>query len=112
MEVPGSALIPPTPLGRQDGEEATSGVIRSHLDRDSLVVKVLDCGNHVRSSSPIPLKIRCLGERCMLNLSRAQTSSRWCGVVVRKRGCHGGERGCHLTTAQNYEIRRQKPSGS
>ncbi|GFW91569.1 hypothetical protein TNCV_4499891 [Trichonephila clavipes] len=25
-------------------------------------------------------------ERCTLNLSRAQTSSRWCGVVVRKGG--------------------------
>ncbi|GFV44666.1 uncharacterized protein TNCV_212201 [Trichonephila clavipes] len=36
----------------------------------------------VTSSSPVPLKTR--WERCTLNLSRAQTSSRWCGVVVRR----------------------------
>ncbi|GFW30599.1 hypothetical protein TNCV_455371 [Trichonephila clavipes] len=36
------------------------------------------------SSSPVPLKTRREGERCMLNLSRARTSSRWCGVVVRR----------------------------
>ncbi|GFX94494.1 uncharacterized protein TNCV_4295341 [Trichonephila clavipes] len=24
------------------------------------------------------------GQRCMLNLSRAETSSRWCGVVIRR----------------------------
>ncbi|GFW34089.1 uncharacterized protein TNCV_287731 [Trichonephila clavipes] len=38
----------------------------------------------VTSSSPIPLKTRRVGERCTLNLSRAQTTSRWCGVVVRR----------------------------
>ncbi|GFV67453.1 hypothetical protein TNCV_4621341 [Trichonephila clavipes] len=30
------------------------------------------------SSSPVPLKIHRVGKRCTLNLSRAQTSSRWC----------------------------------
>ncbi|GFV56432.1 hypothetical protein TNCV_1709821 [Trichonephila clavipes] len=35
------------------------------------------------SSSPVPLKTRRLGMRCTLNLSRAQPSSRWCGVVVK-----------------------------
>ncbi|GFX02727.1 hypothetical protein TNCV_2011711 [Trichonephila clavipes] len=30
----------------------------------------------VTGSSPVPLKIRCVGQRCTLNLSRAQTSSR------------------------------------
>ncbi|GFT07160.1 uncharacterized protein TNCV_1416501 [Trichonephila clavipes] len=40
----------------------------------------------VTSSSPVPLKIRHVGERCTLNLSRAQASSRWCGVVVRRGG--------------------------
>ncbi|GFW64642.1 uncharacterized protein TNCV_700481 [Trichonephila clavipes] len=44
---------------------------------------------HVTSSSPIPLKTHRLGQRCTLNLSRADTSSRWCGVVVR-RGLGGG----------------------
>ncbi|GFV81570.1 hypothetical protein TNCV_52941 [Trichonephila clavipes] len=30
------------------------------------------------SSSPEPLKTRRVGQRCTLNLSRAETSSRWC----------------------------------
>ncbi|GFW12071.1 hypothetical protein TNCV_4531361 [Trichonephila clavipes] len=43
--------------------------------RGSLVVKVSDHGRHAMSSSPLPLKTRLVGERCTLNLSRAQTSS-------------------------------------
>ncbi|GFV64889.1 hypothetical protein TNCV_197011, partial [Trichonephila clavipes] len=31
----------------------------------------------IPSSNPVPLKTRRLGQRCMLNLSRAETSSRW-----------------------------------
>ncbi|GFU85319.1 uncharacterized protein TNCV_2386241 [Trichonephila clavipes] len=50
----------------------------------SLMVKVSDRGCLVTSSSPVPLKTHRVGERCTLNLSRAQTSSRWCGVVVRR----------------------------
>ncbi|GFV88572.1 uncharacterized protein TNCV_1243821 [Trichonephila clavipes] len=46
----------------------------------SPVVKVSDHGRHVMSSSPVPLKTRRVGQRCTLNLSRAQTFSRWCGV--------------------------------
>ncbi|GFV77411.1 uncharacterized protein TNCV_1069401 [Trichonephila clavipes] len=38
----------------------------------------------VTSLSPVPLKTRLAGQRCTLNLSRAETSSRWCGVVVRR----------------------------
>ncbi|GFS95205.1 hypothetical protein TNCV_2705431 [Trichonephila clavipes] len=34
----------------------------------------------VTSSSPVPLKIRRVGERCTLNLSRAQTFTRWSGA--------------------------------
>ncbi|GFW01272.1 hypothetical protein TNCV_5029281 [Trichonephila clavipes] len=41
----------------------------------SPVVKVPDHGRHVMSSNPVPLKIRHVGQRCMLNLSRAETSS-------------------------------------
>ncbi|GFU84726.1 hypothetical protein TNCV_2126671 [Trichonephila clavipes] len=52
--------------------------------RSSLVVRVSDRSWLVTSSSPVPLKTRRVGERCQLNLSRAQTSSRWCGVVVRR----------------------------
>ncbi|GFS94811.1 histone-lysine N-methyltransferase SETMAR [Trichonephila clavipes] len=33
----------------------------------------------VTSSSPVPLKTRRVGQRCTLNLSRAETFSRWCG---------------------------------
>ncbi|GFV95143.1 hypothetical protein TNCV_1292611 [Trichonephila clavipes] len=55
--------------------------------RDSQVVKVSDRGRLVTSSSPVPLNIRRVRERCVLNLSRAQTSSRWCGVVVRRGRC-------------------------
>ncbi|GFW60584.1 uncharacterized protein TNCV_569301 [Trichonephila clavipes] len=44
----------------------------------------------VTSSSPIPLKTRRVGQRCTLNLSRAETSSRWCGVVVRRGGASSG----------------------
>ncbi|GFY19421.1 probable RNA-directed DNA polymerase from transposon X-element [Trichonephila clavipes] len=40
----------------------------------------------VTSSSPVPLKTRRVGQRCTLNLSRVETSSRWCGVVVRRGG--------------------------
>ncbi|GFU49527.1 hypothetical protein TNCV_1590721 [Trichonephila clavipes] len=47
--------------------------------RGSQVVKVSDHGWRVMSSSPVPLKTSRVGERCTLNLSRAQASSRWCG---------------------------------
>ncbi|GFT63881.1 uncharacterized protein TNCV_4954181 [Trichonephila clavipes] len=36
------------------------------------------------SSSRVHLRIRRVGERFTLNLSRVQTSPRWCGVVVRR----------------------------
>ncbi|GFV61729.1 uncharacterized protein TNCV_188871 [Trichonephila clavipes] len=44
----------------------------------------------VTSSSPVPLKTRRVGQQCTLNMSRAQTSSRWCGVVVRRGGASSG----------------------
>ncbi|GFV94357.1 uncharacterized protein TNCV_2268111 [Trichonephila clavipes] len=44
----------------------------------------------VTSSSPIPLKTRRVGQRCTLNLSRAETFSRCCGVVVRIGGASSG----------------------
>ncbi|GFW80414.1 uncharacterized protein TNCV_2945461 [Trichonephila clavipes] len=52
----------------------------------SLVVKVSDRAWCVMSSSRVPLKTRRVGERCTLNLSRAQISFRWCGVLVRRGG--------------------------
>ncbi|GFV43761.1 hypothetical protein TNCV_4990461 [Trichonephila clavipes] len=45
------------------------------------MVKVSEHGRHVMSSSPVPLKTHRIGQRCTLNLSRAETSSRWCGVI-------------------------------
>ncbi|GFU64067.1 hypothetical protein TNCV_1303071 [Trichonephila clavipes] len=51
----------------------------------SPVVKVLEHGRHVMSSSQLPLKTHSVGQRCTLNLSRAKTSSRWCGVEDRER---------------------------
>ncbi|GFU64732.1 hypothetical protein TNCV_876551 [Trichonephila clavipes] len=38
----------------------------------------------ITSSSPVPLKTRRVWERYTLNLPRAQTSSRWCGKIVRR----------------------------
>ncbi|GFV81557.1 uncharacterized protein TNCV_52811 [Trichonephila clavipes] len=42
------------------------------------------------SSSPVPLKTHSVGQRCTLNLSRAETSSRWWGVVVRRGDASSG----------------------
>ncbi|GFV85076.1 hypothetical protein TNCV_3320141 [Trichonephila clavipes] len=57
-----------------------------HSGYGSLEVQVSDGGWLVTSSSLVPRKTRRVGERCTLNLSRAQTSSRWCGVVFRRGG--------------------------
>ncbi|GFV50719.1 hypothetical protein TNCV_2213801 [Trichonephila clavipes] len=54
----------------------------------------------------------CRGGRRTLNVSRAQTSSRWCGGVVRRGRCQLRCRPRHLTMVQNYEVCRQKPSCS
>ncbi|GFV23978.1 hypothetical protein TNCV_758551, partial [Trichonephila clavipes] len=44
-----------------------------------------------------------VGQRCTLNLSRAETSSCWCGVVVRERGRQFQCRpAAALTMVQNY----------
>ncbi|GFU59671.1 uncharacterized protein TNCV_3186391 [Trichonephila clavipes] len=56
----------------------------------SPVVNVSDHGRHVMSSSLVPLKTRRVGKRCTLNQSRAETSSHWCGVVVRRGGASSG----------------------
>ncbi|GFY02881.1 uncharacterized protein TNCV_3507611 [Trichonephila clavipes] len=66
----------------------------------------------VTNSSPVRLKTHRVGERYTLNLSRAQTSSRWFGVVVRRGGCQLRCHPRHLTMVHNYVVRRQKPSCS
>ncbi|GFY23259.1 uncharacterized protein TNCV_3939551 [Trichonephila clavipes] len=58
--------------------------------RGSRVVKVSDRGWFVPSSSPVPLKTRRVGQRCTLIPSRVHTSSRWCGVAVRRGGASSG----------------------
>ncbi|GFY31382.1 uncharacterized protein TNCV_4989411 [Trichonephila clavipes] len=78
----------------------------------SPVVKVSDHGRHVMSSNPVPLKTRRVEERCTLNLSRAQTSFRYCGVVVRRGRCQLRCRPCHLPMVQNFEVHRKRPSCS
>ncbi|GFY01405.1 hypothetical protein TNCV_850131 [Trichonephila clavipes] len=55
-----------------------------YWDHGIPVVKVSDRYWHVMSLCPVPLKVHRVGERCPLNLSRAQTSSRWCEMVVRR----------------------------
>ncbi|GFU84861.1 uncharacterized protein TNCV_2128021 [Trichonephila clavipes] len=49
----------------------------------------------VTSSSPVPLKTHRVGVRCTLNLSRAEASSRWCSVVVRRGGASSDD--VHVT---------------
>ncbi|GFU17355.1 uncharacterized protein TNCV_4239631 [Trichonephila clavipes] len=56
----------------------------------SPVVKVSDHGWHVMSSNPVPLKTDRVGQLCKLNLWRAETSSRWCSMVVRREGASSG----------------------
>ncbi|GFU85352.1 uncharacterized protein TNCV_2386571 [Trichonephila clavipes] len=72
----------------------------------SPVVKVSDHDRHFMSSSPVPLKTRSVGARGMLNLSSAETSSRWWGGVVRRGESQLRYLHRHLTMVQNYEVRR------
>ncbi|GFX53181.1 uncharacterized protein TNCV_361761 [Trichonephila clavipes] len=63
----------------------------------------------VTNSSPVPLKTHRVRQRCTLNLSRAETSSRWCGVLARRGGASSGVVHVILTMVQNYVVRSQKP---
>ncbi|GFX64286.1 hypothetical protein TNCV_1500101 [Trichonephila clavipes] len=54
--------------------------------RGSLLVKVTDSWPACHEFELVPLKTLRLGERFTLNLSRAQTSSRWCGGEISKGG--------------------------
>ncbi|GFW35177.1 uncharacterized protein TNCV_5067421 [Trichonephila clavipes] len=107
------------PVSREPVDLLRSGPEKS-LNRRCLftfVKKTVCVGFDARMS--LLLKYGCVfdyivckqGQRCTLNLSRAETSSRWCGVVVR-RGCQLRCRPRHLTMVQNYVVRRQKPSCS
>ncbi|GFX09925.1 uncharacterized protein TNCV_3566031 [Trichonephila clavipes] len=65
----------------------------------------------VTSLIPVPLKTRRVGLRCTLNLSRAETSSRWCCVVFRRERYQLRCRPRHLTMVQNIVVRRHKSPG-
>ncbi|GFX92119.1 uncharacterized protein TNCV_1740391 [Trichonephila clavipes] len=57
------------------------------------------------SSSPVPLKACHVGERCTLNLSRVQTSTRWCGGVW-KEGKEAASSGVVLVSCPSFKITR------
>ncbi|GFY26370.1 hypothetical protein TNCV_25671 [Trichonephila clavipes] len=68
------------------GHEAAAIKLRHELiavspwHRAAVAQWLTNHGRHVMSSIPVPLKTRRVGQRCTLNLSRAETSSRWwCG---------------------------------
>ncbi|GFU06451.1 uncharacterized protein TNCV_351081 [Trichonephila clavipes] len=71
-----------------------SDYVRQVPDPD--VAAVAECYRYrivacpVTSSSPVPLKTSRVGQRCTLNLSRGETCSRWCSVVVRRGGASSG----------------------
>ncbi|GFV06744.1 hypothetical protein TNCV_1611571 [Trichonephila clavipes] len=67
-----------------------STVSRCKCGHGSLVIKISDRGWLVTNSTPVPQKTRCVGQRCTLNLSRAQKSSRRCHVVVERKGASSG----------------------
>ncbi|GFX39168.1 uncharacterized protein TNCV_359821 [Trichonephila clavipes] len=92
--------------------EFKSSVRLKRMGCGTPVIKVSDHDRQVMSSNPVPLKVRRVGERCTLSMSRAQMSSHWCGVVVRRGGCQLRYHPRHLTMVQNYVVRRQKPSCS
>ncbi|GFU70189.1 uncharacterized protein TNCV_5057811 [Trichonephila clavipes] len=76
--------------------ELDSKGLRLHFLDETSLAAVAEWYRHrivagfVTSSSPVPLKTRRVGQRCTLNLSRAETSSRWCGVEVRRGGAGSG----------------------
>ncbi|GFT34260.1 uncharacterized protein TNCV_4451511 [Trichonephila clavipes] len=73
--------------------QTCTSCVRSPLDDMAAVAEWYGhwiVAGFVTSSSPVPLKTRRVGQRCTLNLSRAEMSSRWCGVVVRRGGASSG----------------------
>ncbi|GFW15713.1 hypothetical protein TNCV_3582111 [Trichonephila clavipes] len=56
------------------------------------------------SSSLVPLKTHRVEGLIHVKSVRAQISSHWCGMVVRRGECQHRCRSCHLTTIQNHEV--------
>ncbi|GFY11585.1 hypothetical protein TNCV_4230541 [Trichonephila clavipes] len=63
-------------LLQQEGDWIFEGALRK---RAAVAEWYRIVAGFATSSSPVPLKTRRVGQRCTLNLSRAETSSRWCG---------------------------------
>ncbi|GFX58720.1 DUF1758 domain-containing protein [Trichonephila clavipes] len=72
-----SKLTDPDSWFHCSGQDNPSDFLSRGWGCGSPVVKVSNHGRHVMSSIPVPLKTRRVGQRCTLNLSRAETSSRW-----------------------------------
>ncbi|GFS95667.1 uncharacterized protein TNCV_886211 [Trichonephila clavipes] len=89
--------------------QGSARLVKKTQERESSTCYLL-IPKGVTSSSPIPLKTHRVGERCSLNLSKAQTSFCWSGVVVKRGQLKYRLR--HLTMVQNYEVRLQQPSCS
>ncbi|GFW74644.1 uncharacterized protein TNCV_962191 [Trichonephila clavipes] len=87
MTMPGSSFNP-TPLEHE--VELRSEVSPTGVAAVAEWYRYRTVACFVTGSSPVPLKTRRVGQRCTLNLSRAETSSRWCGVVVRRGGASSG----------------------
>ncbi|GFU34584.1 hypothetical protein TNCV_1993141 [Trichonephila clavipes] len=79
--------------------QGSVGLVKKTQERKSSTCYLL-ITNGVTSSSPVQLKNRRVGEKCTLNLSRAQTSSCWSGVAVERDQLKYRPR--HLTMVQNY----------
>ncbi|GFV04049.1 uncharacterized protein TNCV_916731 [Trichonephila clavipes] len=81
----------------------------SNGGRGSLGVKVTDSWSACPEFDPsIAEDQPCKGAMYVKSVE-AQTSSRWCGVKIRRGKYQLRYRPRHLTMDQNYEIRRQKP---
>ncbi|GFV99058.1 anaphase-promoting complex subunit 1 [Trichonephila clavipes] len=66
------------------GQEKTHFTVMLACCHGSLVVKVTDSWLACHEFEHSTTEDRHAGEQCTLNMSRTQTSSHWCGVVVRR----------------------------
>ncbi|GFS62581.1 hypothetical protein TNCV_1263331 [Trichonephila clavipes] len=80
----------PSHIGLNGSEIVDSLSKSTTADTLRLTRMVSDHGLSRHEFEPSTTKTRRVGQRCTLNLSRAETSSRWCGVVVRRGGASSG----------------------
>ncbi|GFW59002.1 uncharacterized protein TNCV_2831081 [Trichonephila clavipes] len=74
-------------ISKTQGKTGSHGTIRScNVAAVAEWYRYRIVASFVTSSSPVPLKIHRVGKRCTLNLPRADTSSRLCGMVVERGG--------------------------